>query len=162
MAKPTPLEPPVTMAQRGRSELRSASPKERFIAPMKFEVQSVDSTGKNQFSSVQFSSVDTGGSRDTHGTHKHTRGHTEDTDEPQYRYRYCRSIISALCPAPPLPFKHKVPSTRSRGLLNCRKWGCGHRLTAADRATGENQPLPAGAPRARARRLSVRLPARPQ
>ena len=32
MAKPTPLEPPVTMAQRGRSELRSASPKERFIA----------------------------------------------------------------------------------------------------------------------------------
>ena len=27
MAKPTPLEPPVTMAQRGRSELRSTSPK---------------------------------------------------------------------------------------------------------------------------------------
>ena len=25
---------------------------------------------------------DTGGSRDTHGTHKRTRGHTEDTDEP--------------------------------------------------------------------------------
>ena len=27
MAKPTPLEPPVTMAQRCRSELRSTSPK---------------------------------------------------------------------------------------------------------------------------------------
>ena len=38
MAKPTPLEPPVTMAQRCRSELRSTSPKREgaFHRSMKF------------------------------------------------------------------------------------------------------------------------------
>ena len=46
MAKPTPLEPPVTMAQRCRSELRSTSPKREgaFHRSMNFEVQSVRQT----------------------------------------------------------------------------------------------------------------------
>ena len=51
------------------------------------------------------------GSRDTHGTHKRTRGHTEDTDEPHKH------------PNPKThPHDHATAETRNRGRLNSSKY----------------------------------------
>ena len=74
---------------------------------------------------------DTGGSRDTHGTHKRTRGHTEDTDEP-HKHPNSTTLTRTTTRQP-------KPETAAEGRLNSSK---NSRRPGADHSPRPTQKRP--------------------